>query len=150
MRKPASLRKHLEAYVDWLKKHPDKLVLRVANGHISTKNGVSLSFEWRYTLEVLVMDVAHPPEEVVVPILAWLTEHQPDLYERLQKILNFEAEPVNHDAIDLLFKLDLSEAVIVHKKPGGYRCEHVDEPRAEDFEGDLGWKTLGHAAGTTP
>ncbi len=82
------------------------------------------------------------PDTIVVPLLVWLATNQPDLIadtERRYKTLTFEAEPVDHDALDIVFNLELSERVIVRAVPGGFECEHVDEPLLPDLDGPTAW-----------
>lgn len=143
MKKPQALRRHLEACIPHLKRHPDRLHVVIESGAIATKPGTSLSFEWRYKLTLLFTDVVDPPDTLVVPLLVWLAIHQPDLLadaDRRYKALAFEAEPVDHDALDLVFTLELSERVIVRAVPGGFECEHVDEPLLPDLGGEVGWQ----------
>lgn len=146
MRKPASLRKHLEHCLPQLKKHPDRLVLRIEGGRVASKRGRSLSFEWKYKLVVLFTDYCDPPSALVVVMLAWISEHQPDLLftaERCEQALSFESEPVNHEAIDIAFTLDLSERVIVKPTAGSWMFEHVPEPQMpNDDEGVRGWQVF--------
>lgn len=103
----------------------------------------ALSFEWRYKLTLLFTDFVDSPDTIVIPLLVWLATNQPDLIadaERRYKTLSFEAEPVDHDAIDIVFNLELTERVIVKPVPGGFTCEHVDEPPLPDLGGDMGWQ----------
>ena len=142
MKKPQTLRRHLEACIPHLRCHPDKLRIYIESGAIATKPGVSLSFEWRYKLTLLFTDVVDSPDTLVVPLLVWLSIHQPDLIadaERRYKTLTFEAEPVDHEALDIVFNLELSERVIVKAVPGGFECEHADEPLLPDLDGPTGW-----------
>ena len=142
MKKPESLRRHLETHIPELRSDPDRLHVRIESGAIATKPGSSLSFEWRYTLELLFTDVVNSPDTLIVPMLVWLQEHQPDLIadaERRYKTLSFEAEPIDHKSIDIVFKLELTEAVVVSKTPGGYRCEHIGEPAAPTLDAMAGW-----------
>lgn len=143
MKKPQTLRRHLEASIPHLKRHPDKLHVFIESGAIATKQGISLSFEWRYKLTLLFTDFVDSPDTIVVPLLVWLATNQPDLIadaERRNKALSFESEPVNHDAIDIAFTLELTERVIVKAVPGGFECEHADEPLLLDLGGNLNWQ----------
>jgi len=66
----------------------------IENGAVATKPGASLSFEWRYTLTLLFTDFVDSPDTIVVPLLVWLSIHQPDLVadaERRYKALSFVA-----------------------------------------------------------
>jgi len=144
MKKPQALRRHLEACIAHLKRHPDRLHVFIESGAIAAKPGVSLSFEWRYKLTLLFTDVVDSPDTLVVPLLVWLAINQPDLLadaDRHYKALSFEAEPVDHDALDIVFTLELTERVIVRAVPGGFECEHADEPLLPDTDGPTGWTT---------
>lgn len=143
MKKPETLRRHLEASVPYLRKHPDKLHVFIQNGTVATKPGISLSFEWRYTLTLLFTDVVDSPDTLVVPLLVWLATNQPDLIadvERRYKTLGFRSEAIDHQTIDIEITLDLSERVIVRAITGGFECEHADEPPLPEIDGITPWQ----------
>ncbi len=146
MRKPESLRKHLERCLPKLKKHPDHLILRIEGGRIASKRGRSLSFEWKYKLVVLFTDYCDHPSALVVVMLAWLAENQPELLmtpELCERALTFEAEPINHDTIDIAFTLDLSERVVVKPSGQSWAFEHVPDPVIpDDLDGVYGWQVF--------
>ena len=143
MKKPQTLRRHLEACIPHLRLHPEQLHVFIESGVIATKPCVGLSFEWRYKLTLLFTDFVDSPDTIVVPLLVWLESNQPDLLadaDRRNKMLFFVAEPVNNEALDIEFKLDLTERVVVKSVTGGYECEHVDEPVLPDLGGVLNWQ----------
>lgn len=142
MKKPASLRRHLEASVNGLSKHPERLRVLIEQGSVATKFGAGLSFEWRYKLTLLFMDVNDSPDTLVVPMIAWLSVNQPDLLlnpDRREKALSFEAEALDNETMDIKFEIELSERVIVTKTATGYTCEHADEPPLADEDGVTPW-----------
>lgn len=142
MNKPKSLRSHLESWLPDLKKHPDKLHVYIDKGRVSTKAGPSASFEYHYSLQLLVTDFAEPVDTLIVPIMVWIAEHQPDLIEAINKqdkAIAFEAEAVDHDKIDISLTLDLSERVLIKQTATGYECEHIGEPPRPDITGPTGW-----------
>lgn len=148
MKKPLTLRRHLEASVPHLKRHPDKLSVWIDQGSVASKLGRGLSFEWRYTLTLLFTDFVDSPDTLVVPLLAWIAQNQYDLLtdpEKRARALTFESEVIDHDKIDIQIKLQLSERVIVTATAGVWTCEHVDEPPLPETDGPTGW-TL-YAAG---
>ncbi len=49
------------------------------NGSIASTLATSLSFEKRYTLNVIVTDFTGDFDLLIVPVLAWLRENQPDI-----------------------------------------------------------------------
>lgn len=142
MKKPISLRAHLEQWLPNLKKHPDKLHVLIEKGRVSTKAGVSASFEYHYTLQLLITDFAESVDTLVVPIMVWAQTHQPDLIhaiDKQSKAITFVAEVIDHDMIDIEISLELSERVLVRPRQTGYECEHIGEPPMPDLTGPTGW-----------
>lgn len=143
MKKPAALRAHLTQWVPDLAKNPDKLHVFIEKGRIASRYGASLAFEYRYQLQLVITDFAESPDVLIVPILVWALEHQPDLLfdEKLRNnLINFEAELLNHNSIDLALTIELSERVLVKPVPAGYECEHLGEPPLPDLTGPTGWQ----------
>ena len=143
MKKPESLRRHLEACIPHLKRNPENLRLYIGDGVIACRQGAGLSFEWRYDLELLFTDVVDSPDTLVVPLLAWLSVNQYDLFsdpDKCNKAIAFVSEVIDHEKIDISFKLALSERVLVKNVPEGWRCEHLDEPALPDFGGEMDWQ----------
>lgn len=56
MNKPQSLRRALNSAVPYVRDNPDKLHLFVDNGSVVATGAASLSREYRYTLNVVVVD----------------------------------------------------------------------------------------------
>lgn len=142
MKKPANLRKHLETWVPDLKQNPDKLHLFIERGRIACRYGKSLSWLYKYTLQLIITDFAESPDVLVVPLLIWISEHQPNLLlspETIDQVVNFEAEVLNHEKVDIALTLELSERVIVTPADPGYRCDHVDEPPLPNLSGPRHW-----------
>ncbi|QNK71736.1 phage tail protein [Variovorax sp. PAMC26660] len=122
-----------------LQNDPDKLSIFITNGKIVGAGAASLSFVYRYTLKLVVLDYSSHADAIMVPMLAWLRTEQveilenPDLRERS---FRFEAEYLNKETIDLSIELDLTERVIV--SPGAdpdspettrrYNVKHAAEP----------------------
>lgn len=142
MKKPAELRRHLQQWVPVLAKHPDKLHLLIDKGTIASRYGKSLSFRYDYTVQIVITDFAESTDVLVVPLLIWIAEHQPNLLldpEQVNKVLQFEAELLNHDKVDLGITLPLSERVIVNPAGSGFSCEHLGEPPLPDLSGPRNW-----------
>lgn len=112
MKKLISLRAYLKTAVPFLKDNPDKLLIFAETGSLEDTPRVSnLSFEYSYTATLVITDFSHDPDTVIVPILAWLKQNQPQRGER--KAADFEAEILDNDSVDLQIKLQLSEFVKV-------------------------------------
>ncbi|MFA6125079.1 MAG: phage tail protein [Sphingomonas sp.] len=147
MKKPEGLRRLLLKVVPGLAADPSNLSMYIDKGSISARAG-SLSFEYGYTLNVVVQDYAGDIDALMVPILAWVAEQQPDLIERdPRKPFSFECEILDTDAADVSIDLELTEAVRVERRAGGgYLPTHLDEPSRDDaFPGVCGvnlWQVL--------
>lgn len=145
MIKPASLRAAIEAALPALKRNPDRLLVFINEGSIRSTAAASLSFEYAYELQLVVTDYAEHADTLMVPILAWVARHQPDLLahpERQREGLRFEADLLNHTTMDLSVRVQLTERVIVtDQTDGGHLATHVGEPPLDPFE-DVGHWTL--------
>lgn len=155
MKKPDSLRTMLLQAVPFLAGDPTKLSLFIDQGRVAARATGSLSFEYRYKLNLLVMDYAGDVDALMVPILAWIAEQQPDLLERgEQEPFTFESEILDADSADVSIEIELTERVIVERQPKGLKVTHLDEPsRADafpDVEGVRLWQGLLDDGGTAP
>ena len=67
----------------------------------------------------------------VLPLLAWVWQQQPDLLlnpDNNRKV-EFDAEIVNDDVADILFKVPVWERVMVTSESGTPKAEHLAESR---------------------
>lgn len=136
MIKPASLREQLTTALPELRRDPDKLLVSIDRGSLIGTLAPGLSFEYRYTLNLVLTDFAGHPDAVMVPLLAWVASHQPELLANpsLREQIAFEADILDHGKVDLQITLPLTERVGVHPRAeGGYTAEHYPEPQAEAF-----------------
>ena len=134
MIKPASLREHLVAALPDLARDPDRLLVFIDQGTLAATFAPGLSFEYRYTLNLILTDFAGHPDAVMVPLLSWIRRHQPDLLanrDRRDQIA-FQADILGNDKVDLDIKLPLTESVGVHRSnDGNFAIEHYPEPELE-------------------
>ena len=133
MLKPNSLREHLSQAVPALRRDPDKLSVFLKDGKLVAAAGETLSFEYRYTLNLLLLDYAEHSDAVMVPLLAWLRVNQPEIAENpdlREKAVRFEVEFLNLKSVDLSIEVDLTERVLVRPREGapGFDVKHVGEP----------------------
>lgn len=139
MNKPASLRACIEAHLPSLKQHPDRLHVFIDAGHIiSTMGGETLSFEYHYSCNLIVTDYAGHSDALIIPILAWLREQQPEMLlnrERMTDGFRFEADILNNGCCDLSIKLALSERVGVKEMTGRIEATHWNEPALDPHDG---------------
>ncbi|MEO6934975.1 MAG: phage tail protein [Collimonas sp.] len=133
MYKPKSLRAHLTAVSAELQQNPDKLLIFAEGGNTVATGTASLSFEYRYKLNIIITDYSGSEDAIMVPLLAWVQIHQRDLLDNaeLRKTgIGFDVDYNNHTSIDLAITLALTETVIV-KPAGAGRLEviHRAEPQ---------------------
>ncbi|MDF0732320.1 phage tail protein [Pseudomonas entomophila] len=135
MNKPNSLREHLLAAVPGLTKNPDWLLIFIDAGSVRCTAATGLSFEYTYTLQVILTDFAGHPDSVFIPVLEWLRRQQPELLSNLERgkdAIAFEADILDGNKVDMSLSLPLTERVIVKRLDNGQLdISHPDEP---DFE----------------
>lgn len=132
MNKPNSLREHLLAADPTLAQNPERLLVFIDEGNIRATAAPGLSFEWLYTLNIIITDYAGHPDAIAIPLLAWLRRNQPDLLENLEKgkdAIGFEADILGNDKVDLSITMPLTERVIVKRLPDdSLEVTHPPEP----------------------
>lgn len=132
MLKPDSLRRALTDAVTVLKTSPEMLRIFVDNGSIASTLATSLSFEKRYTLNVIVTDFTGDFDLLIVPVLAWLRENQPDIMttdEGQKKGFTFYADINNDSSFDISISLMLTERTLVSEVDGALHVKNIPEPR---------------------
>jgi hypothetical protein len=144
MYKPKSLRAHLKAAIADLTRNPDKLLIFADEGNTVATGTNSLSFEYRYKLDIIITDYSGDADAVMVALLAWVQIHQRDLLDNaeLRKSgIGFNVDFNNHETIDLSIKLALTERVVV-KEAGTGRLEvrHLAEPQLTPVYADAFWQ----------
>ena len=131
MLKPESLRKALADAVPVLKINPEMLRLFVDSGNLVATLAASLSFEKRYTLNVVVTDFTGDADLLLVPVLAWLRENQPDIMETdagRAKGFTFEADLNNDSSFDISISLALTERTLVNEVGSALHVRRIPEP----------------------
>lgn len=128
MKKPASLRKAITRWLKSLERDPDKLNLWIDEGRVLSWPS-NLNFEYRYQLNVSVEDFTDEPSVLMVVIVEWLKNNQPDLLaDKDKKGFRFVVDIIDNETTDISIELDLSERVIVNPNQDGHVLEHQDEP----------------------
>ena len=133
MNKPNSLRKHLLEHITELRNDPDRLLIFIENGKIRSTAAAGLSFEYEYNLQMIITDFAGHPDSVMIPLLGWLRTNQHELLANFDKNkdgIQFDAEIMANDLVDLSITLPLSERVIVKpQEDGTLDVKHPQEPQ---------------------
>lgn len=112
--------------------NPDKLQLFLDEGQIACRGGDSLSFEYRYRLEITALDYANHADLIVLPLLVYLRTNQNDLFEnnsKNSKVITFKCDLLKENLVDLKLSVDLTEKVIVQlDESGKLVAQHMSEP----------------------
>jgi hypothetical protein len=141
MNKAKLLRQHLETTLPSLKNDPDALLVFIDKGSFACTQSPSLSYEYRYDLNIIITDCNLHADELIIPLLVWIRENQPDLLTgNHDEGMGFEADILSHSSADISFTLKLTERVIVSIADGQTIATHVGEPQLYEPEGVTGWE----------
>lgn len=137
MNKPDSLRAALVAANPDFAIDADRLKVWIDDGRVVARRTRALGFEYRYQLQILAEACTSGPDALMVPILLWLREHQPDLLLRFQKdegAIRFAADILDDSSWTIAIVLELSEAVTVTARAdgSGWDVAHLPEPSPDD------------------
>lgn len=131
MLKPKQLREALTSSVPQLARNPDSLNMFIDSGRIVSTLASSLSFEYQYQLNLVITDYADDIDLVMVPVLAWLRENQPDIMateEKRRTGFTFKADVLSDTLCDISIDLQLTERVIVKQDGDALHVNHIGEP----------------------
>lgn len=131
MKKPNQLRKILEQSIPDFVKNPDRLQLYVDGGQIVATGAESFSFEYRYTLNIIVTDFSQDIASLIVPIIAYLRINQPEIFENPQRRENafkFQVDYNNNNTADISFEIMLTERVVAKQTADEVKMHYVKEP----------------------
>ena len=134
MLKPGNLRAHLTAALPELARDPEKLVVIASAGRAICTGTGTLSFEYAYTLQIILLDYAGHADAVIVPLIDWVATNQPELLDspdRREQAIRFDVDYLTAQTIDLAIEIDLTERVLVRPRegtPSGLNVIHVGEP----------------------
>lgn len=143
MKKPDSLRRALTEAVSHLRENPDHLHIFVDDGSMVSTLAPSLSWEYRYTLNMMVTEFAGDQNLLMATVLAWMREHQPDVManpELRNSSISFEAVILNNNTCDLSIDLKLTERIVVSPSGENMVVEAVPEPDNPELRDDY-WLT---------
>lgn len=135
MNKPQSLRHALNKSVQLVRENPDKLHMFVDKGAVVATGALSISWEYRYTLNVVIVDFSGDQNLLMAPILQWLSINQPDAInnpELREKLFSFEVDILRNDICDISIDLQLTERVVVSTDGSVSSVEAVPEPANPD------------------
>jgi hypothetical protein len=135
MIKPDSLRAALTAALPQLARDPESLLVFIDTGRIVATYAPGLSYEYQYTLNIILTDYAGDPDAVMIPLLQWVRTQQIELLDNpddRQDGITFESDILANDKLDLSLKLRLTERVIVADDGAGtLTATHAPEPQPD-------------------
>lgn len=97
-------------------------------GQIVATGAASFSFEYRYTLNVVVTDYAGDIATLIVPMMAYLRTNQPEILENPQireNAFKFQIDYNNNNTADISFEIQLTERVV--SKKTGITCRSITQ-----------------------
>ncbi|MDJ0031430.1 phage tail protein [Pantoea ananatis] len=131
MNKPQSLREALNSAVAYLQENPDRLHLFVDRGSLVATSAASVSWEYRYTLNVIITDFTGDQNLLMAAVMYWLRTNQPDALQNpteRDQLCTFEVDVLGNGACDISINLKLTERVIAEEVSGVTEVRAVPEP----------------------
>lgn len=110
MKKLHLLRTHLINAVPILARDPERLLTFVEEGSIEFRRGPNLTHEYQFTAQLVLTDFSADLDTLIVPLLQWLAEYQPDADPA--QAISFEAEILSHKSVDVALRVKLTERVL--------------------------------------
>lgn len=92
------------------------LQLFIDDGQIIATGAGGLSFEFRYTLNIIATDFKDDLAQLITPIQAYLRTNQPEIFENPQRregAFKFILDYNNNNTVDVSFEIQMTERVIV-------------------------------------
>lgn len=134
MYKPDLLRAALTEAFPALADKPEDLQIWIDEGRLAAR-GVeagAAAFEYRYRLNVVLLNFAGPEDLVMLVALSFIARHQVELlqdYARNDAAFTFDVEPLDSGAVDLQLQIQLTERVrATPRDGGGLDLESLPEP----------------------
>jgi len=131
MNKPQSLREALNKAVEYVRANPDRLHLFVDSGSSVATSAASVSWEYRYTLNVVITDFTGDQNLLMAAVMYWLRTNQPDALQNpaeRDRLFTFEVDILGNGACDISINLKLTERVIAEEVNGVTEVRAVSEP----------------------
>lgn len=125
MKKLHLLRAHLINAVPALANDPDRLLTFVEEGSIEFRRGLNLTHEYQFTAQLVLTDFSADLDTLMVPLLHWLAEYQPDADPT--EAVSFEAEILSNKSVDVALRVKLTERVLakVECTTGNIKVDHA-------------------------
>jgi hypothetical protein len=119
-----------------LERDPDRLAIWADKGRVVSRRTAAFGYEWRYRVNLLFEAFTASPDAIMIPLLVWLRDAQPDLLQNFttgDDAVKFEAHILDLTSWDVLVQFELTEAVtLTPREGGGFDAVHPPEPSADD------------------
>lgn len=141
MNKPQSIRQFLQTHVPALNQRPDNFLTFIEGGQLVCTRGPSPSFMYHYKLTLAMLEYADHADTLMIPILIWINQHQPELLNgEANGHMTFEAEILNNTTADITVTLDLTERVVARLIDDTIQAYHCPEPVLDQEPGPTQWE----------
>ena len=132
MRKANSLRDWLLRSVPDLAAERERLHVYLSEGSIdfSRSEPANLSFGYNYRLDLVIERFSGSLDTLFVPLIIWLSRHEPQVIDKNPKGLRFEVDQLDNQRADITIAIAIKEPVIVSADPdtqGGFLAEHPEQ-----------------------
>lgn len=153
MNKANEVRELLTTAVPYLQKNPDALHIFIEEGNLEASwVGKNLSFEYQFNLIILVTDYSQHADTLMIPLLAWIAQNQPELLtnpDRRKEGVRFRVDMLNHKTADIEITIQLTERVKVTATEEGLEVIHLPEPQFDPDDG-IDWTLYIQGVQVTP
>ncbi|MEI9534329.1 phage tail protein [Moellerella wisconsensis] len=131
MKKLANIRAYLNEKIPYLKQNPENLYLFVENGRIISTLRETPSFEYEYTLNIIIERYSGDQNILIAVVNDWLRKNQSDISAnptKRQQDFKFEAVILDNTTAHISIDLNLTERVLAIDAHGKYVVESISEP----------------------
>jgi hypothetical protein len=129
MNKVQSVRLALNDAIPDLVDNPDKLLVFADTGSIIASMAATSSFDYAFTLNVILQDFTGDADVVFSAIVRWMRANEAAALlnvDTREQAITFEADFTDQTTVDLSIKLKLTESVVVNDDG---TMAHVVEPK---------------------
>ncbi|MEY1236075.1 phage tail protein [Providencia manganoxydans] len=131
MKKLTSLREYLSNKIPFLKENPENLYLFVENGRIISTLANTPSYEYEYTVNIIIERFSGDQDILIAVINNWLREHQSDISanpDKRRQDFKFEAVILDNETAHISIDLNLTERVLAKDQDGKWVIASTSEP----------------------
>lgn len=103
----------------------------IENGHVIATVVPSISFEYRYTINLIIELFGGNQDILMAVLMDWIRQYQPKLFansDRRQQDFRFEIDFIDNKTAHISIEIDLSERLLVKTDDGKQVVEAIPEP----------------------